>query len=548
MENICHYFLNSAKEFPNRIAIVHKNQSITFKELKKRVTATSLYFHEINIKEGDRVLVFVPISVDLYVNVLSLFYIGATAVFLDQFLDRKKLENCAKIANCKGFIGVWKSKLLLLFSKQIRKIPIRLKVKIDFDKFEGNSKNKKFDSLYSTNSSLTALITFTTGSTGVPKAAKRTHNFLNEQFLALSDVLNNNQIEDSKNYKIELTTLPIVLLLNLGIGSTSVIADFKKIEKIKPQKILSQIKNYKIDRLVGSPFFVKTLGNFIENQAKKTRKGNINTTDFSSLKEIFVGGAPVFKSDVEYFERVFKDSTIKIVYGSTEAEPISVVSTTEFKAKTKENDNSKGLFVGKPYHKTNVKIIDINFDLIKTDTDIIFCKDEEELNQITKSKNEIGEIIVSGLHVLDQYYFDENNTENIEQSKQVLLKNKIFVNGICWHRTGDSGFLDNENNLFLTGRCNSLIYKNNQIYSPFYYENILTAISEVENGTLILKNKNLVLVLELKKKFQNNDSEKVIYKKLKNNFSEIEEFTFIKNIPKDKRHYSKIDYSKLIKM
>lgn len=536
MENICQYFLNSAQKYPNRVAIVHKNQSITFKELEERVKITALYFCKMTIKEGDRVLVFVPMSIDLYVNVLALFYIGATAVFLDQFLDRKKLENCAKIANCKGFVGVWKSKLLLLFSKEIRKIPIRLEVKVK----ENQSQNIDINTIYSKNASLIALITFTTGSTATPKAAKRTHNFLNEQFLALSEVLSENQIKNDKDFKIELTTLPIVLLLNLGIGSTSVIADFKKIEKMNPQKILSQIKDYKIDRMVGSPFFVRTLSDFIKIQLSMNK---ISKADFSFVKEIFIGGAPVFENDADYFETIFSDSSIKIVYGSTEAEPISVVSTKEFRKKINQDGTAKGLFVGKPYHKTKVKIIDIK-------DEIIFCKNEQELNQITKSINEVGEIIVSGSHVLEEYFFDSTDKKNKEDAKQILLRNKIFINGVCWHRTGDSGFLDKENNLFLTGRCNSLIYrlkdKENKIYSSFYYENILSQIDEIEIGTLILKNDKLTFILELEKKYQKGKFQTVFSQKLKDDFSEIEQIIFIKKMPKDKRHYSKIDYSKLL--
>ena len=543
MENICHYFLNSAQKFPNRIAIVHKDKLITFKELEEKVKITAIYFHKRNIQEGDRVLIFVPISIELYVNVLALFYIGATAVFLDQFLDRKKLETCAKIANCKGFIGIWKSKLLLLFSKEIRKIPIRLKEKLSKDEYEDNYKNYDFNNLYSKNFSLTALITFTTGSTATPKAAKRTHNFLSEQFLALSDVLEENKIANEEGFKIELTTLPIVLLLNLGIGSTSVIADFEKIEKMNPQKILAQIIKYKISRLVGSPFFVRTLSEYIENQ---TQKNKIKKSDFSSLEEIFIGGAPVFENDIEYLEQVFKNSIIKIVYGSTEAEPISVVSTKEVIEKNKLNDleieKPKGIFVGKPYYKTSVKIIDIK-------DEPIFCNNKEELNQITKPQNKIGEIVVSGLHVLKEYFWNLNDVKNYENAKQILLRNKIFIDGICWHRTGDSGFLDKRNELFLTGRCNSLIYRTEKgktkIYAPFYYENILSRMAQVEMGTVILKNDKLTFVIELKKQFQRNNYQELIIQKLRNEFLEIEQIIFIDKMPKDKRHYSKIDYSKL---
>ena len=310
--------------------------------------------------------------------------------------------------------------------------------------------------------------------------------------------------------------------------------------KMNPQKILSQIKDYKIDRMVGSPFFVRTLSDFIKIQLSMNK---ISKADFSFVKEIFIGGAPVFENDADYFETIFSDSSIKIVYGSTEAEPISVVSTKEFRKKINQDGTAKGLFVGKPYHKTKVKIIDIK-------DEIIFCKNEQELNQITKSINEVGEIIVSGSHVLEEYFFDSTDKKNKEDAKQILLRNKIFINGVCWHRTGDSGFLDKENNLFLTGRCNSLIYrlkdKENKIYSSFYYENILSQIDEIEIGTLILKNDKLTFILELEKKYQKGKFQTVFSQKLKDDFSEIEQIIFIKKMPKDKRHYSKIDYSKLL--
>ncbi|NJM17110.1 MAG: hypothetical protein HC896_18550 [Bacteroidales bacterium] len=73
----------------------------------------------------------------------------------------------------------------------------------------------------------TALITFTTGSTGTPKAADRSHAFLKEQFNALLD-----EIKPSAN-DVDMPVLPIVLFVNLGVGCTSVIADFNVAEPNK---------------------------------------------------------------------------------------------------------------------------------------------------------------------------------------------------------------------------------------------------------------------------------------------------------------------------
>src|SRR5690606_4325072 len=98
-----------------------------------------------------------------------------------------------------------------------------------------------------------ALVTFTTGSTGVPKAALRTHGFLYEQFKALEAEI------DAKPADVDMSVLPIILLINLAVGSTSVIADFNpaKPTRMQPRKIANQLRSHRVTRLVASPYLVK---------------------------------------------------------------------------------------------------------------------------------------------------------------------------------------------------------------------------------------------------------------------------------------------------
>lgn len=75
--NIVQLFLTAAAKYPNRMAIIEDKDKITYAGLAKEVRQTAAYFKEKGIKKGDRVLVFVPMSTDLYRVVLSLYYIGA---------------------------------------------------------------------------------------------------------------------------------------------------------------------------------------------------------------------------------------------------------------------------------------------------------------------------------------------------------------------------------------------------------------------------------------------------------------------------------------
>lgn len=501
--NIIDLFTEASQRTPDRIAIIDGDQQISFGELDRQITATAAYFQAKGIQKGDRVLVFVPMSIDLYRIVLALFRMGATAVFLDEWVSRERLEVCCKVAQCRAWIGGWKVHFLSFLSKELRSMPVKLRLSYE-------------DSLtfepVATNDEDTALITFTTGSTGLPKAAKRTHGFLREQFAALIET-----IEPGEN-DVDMPVLPIVLMINLGIGCTSVIAPYKsgKPHTLKPRVIIDLLNRHNVTRLVASPYFVKQVAETIVEQ-------KLNTP---TLTKVFTGGAPVFPKEANLYKQAFPQALVEIVYGSTESEPISSINATEF---TRSNDWSVaqlgGLPVGIPYHGTAVKIIRISDEPIT-------CHSDEELNALEQPPQQIGEIIVSGKHVLREYI---NNEE-------ALLRNKIFIGNECWHRTGDSGFFDASGQLLLTGRCATLIEHNGLLIATFIVENELQLLDEVEMATILKINDKMVAIVEFKSAAFNNES---FVQKLKTKLPFLDELRQIRRMPRDPRHHSKIEYGKL---
>ena len=501
--NIVSLFLRQARAMPDKIAIVEDELSISFGELCRQVEETAAYFVRKGIKQGDRVLVFVPMGIDLYRTVLALFYIGAIAVFVDEWADRKRLDKCCAIADCKAFIGVWKAHLLRLLSKEIRNIPIKLTTAYS---------GKGSVTTTETSPDETALITFTTGSTGTPKAAVRTHGFLLEQFRALEEKL------DAKPTDVDMSVLPIVLLINLAVGSTSVIAYFKsgKPLAMKVDKIIGQLQRYHVSRLVASPYFIKRIA-----QAVITNK-----TCLPHLQDIFTGGAPVYQSEAKLYMQAFEGKNIQIVYGSTEAEPISSVRAEELGTGDFASYRDEGLLVGKPYQKTTVRIIKIS------DRDL-FCISAAEFEAMICAEGVWGEIVVSGSHVLAQYYKNET----------ALRSNKIYIDGVYWHRTRDAGYL-REGNLYLVGRCRTLIPKEDGYISPFVFENYVQSIPGVEAGTLLQIDKiddTLMVLIELADTQADKESIRDTILRLP---LPIETVRFVR-LPRDPRHHSKIDYEKL---
>lgn len=491
INNIVEILFENAEKHPNKLAIIHKNKKITYGKLVQDVKDYAQYFLSKGIKKGDNILIFVPMTIELYKILSAVFFIGATAVFVDAWADKNRLNQALTIVPCKAFIACPKAFILKLISKKVREVGINI--------ISGTiNKSKNIHPIETVTPDSTALITFTTGSTGLPKAAKRTHRFLLEQHYVLKKHLAPS-IDD-----VDLTSLPVFILHNLACGTTSVIPDFnpQKPSDINPDKILKDIKNNNVTTSVGSPRFYEKLAEF----------GKIK-----GLKRIFTGGAPVFPKNARLLQENFNDCDIEIVYGSTEAEPIASISAKEL---LQCEDNVKdGLYVGKPIEEINVKIIKPSDEPI------------EDFESTWLNTGEIGEICVEGKHVLKEYY-------NSDEAQKFA---KINYQGQIWHRTGDAGYLDNDGRLFLMGRVkNRFVHNNKEVY-VFPIENALLEIEGIEIGTVLKIDEQIILVVETK------IPQKKLEQELKNcgfNFDKL----IITQIPRDPRHNSKIDYDKLKKI
>jgi olefin beta-lactone synthetase len=509
--NIADLFFAQALEKPKHIAIIDRDGAqLTFGELADAVKEMAAYYHAKGIGKNDRVLVFVPMSLDLYISVLAIFHLGATAVFLDEWVSRERLELCCKLAKCKAFIASWKIRALaFMLSPELRRVPVWL-----------GPKSKRVRSTHTPDSVQAedlALITFTTGSTGIPKAAKRTHGFLQAQFEALVDKI---QPQPSD---IDMPVLPIVLLLNLGTGVTSVIADYnsRKPLSLKPERLVEQIRAAGVNRFTSSPYVLKCLAEYVLAQ-------NIQL----SFRRMFTGGAPVFPLEAGVFIKAFPDSPCIVVYGSTEAEPISSIEARELSEKQGKGlfsgDDSileSGLIVGIPYRLTRVKILPIT-------TEQLSFSSEDALEQACLPTGKIGEIVVSGPHVL-RHYVDNPEAEKLA---------KIFIGENVWHRTGDSGFFNTSGELFLCGRCSTLIPFPDGYLASFAVEYNLAQQEGIVAGTVLHERTSVFAVIEA----TTNADKKTIQENILSHYAyAISKVYFIEKMPRDPRHFSKIDYGKL---
>ena len=510
--NIAHILSERASERGESPALIDRRRGqdrvLSFHGLESASARFAERLHRKGIGPGDQVLILHPMTAELYAFLIAIFRVGAVGMFLDPSAGRGYVERCLRISPPKAFFGSAKAQLLRLWTRGLRRValsictsPVPGAMHISL-----NAPGPELKSIATSDESSPALITFTSGSTGEPKAAMRNHGFLLAQHRALHASL---QLREGT---FDLTTLPVFVLANLASGVTSVIpdADMRRPGHLDPRPVIRQLQRLPITTMAASPALV----------ARLTAECRTSQTRIERIERVFMGGAPVFPEDLREAHETFSNAEITAVYGSTEAEPMaevafSSISKDDFEAM----EQGSGLLAGEP-------VVSIALRIIRNCSgEPIPPLDETQFEARCLGAEEVGEIVVSGEHVLKGYLDGAGDAET-----------KLRVGEKVWHRTGDLGWLDLRGRLWLMGRASAVIEDERGVAYPFAVECAARQIDGVRRAAILSVAGQRLLALEA-------DSDRVVDAargRLK--WAELDEVRLLRSIPLDKRHNAKVDY------
>jgi acyl-CoA synthetase (AMP-forming)/AMP-acid ligase II len=491
-----------------------RDRALSFRDLESASARFAEAIVSCGIGASDCVLILHPMKAELYAFLIALFRVGAVGLFLDPSAGREHVERCLRISPPKAFLGSAKAHLLRLTIPALRRIPVSFCTSpIPFARHLSlQRKGQELSTIATVDELDLALITFTSGSTGEPKAALRTHGFLVAQHRALQLSL------DHRSGAVDLTTLPVFVLANLASGVTSVIpdADLRKPGRINPRPVIRQLQRFPITTMAASPAFVSRL----------TEECRTSSVRVSSVKRVFMGGAPVFPSDLIQAQAVFPLADISAVYGSTEAEPMAEIALSRIDEKDfAAMEQGRGLLAGRAAETIALRIVRDSWG-----TPILKLS-ELEFQALCLAVEHVGEIVVSGDHVLHGYLNGVGDDET-----------KIHVNGTVWHRTGDLGRLDIRGRLWLLGRASAAITDERGTLYPFAVECAARQVPGVRCAAILSIEGRRVLVLEANLP----NAETAVRERLA--WAHLDEIRLLRSIPSDKRHNAKVDYVSLRKM
>lgn len=519
--NIVDVVLARTREFPSRTALIvptawtdrgiTADERMTFGELGARIASYAAGASSAGLQPGDRVVVVAPMSADLFAVALGLSAAGIVVVLIDGALSREVFVRALRDARASAILSTRR-----LFRYQWLLPPLWRARKYSFDSpgwtvrsvaaLRGPA-SAGFRPV-SRAADDSALITFTSGSTGSPKGVDRSHSVMLGQHAALSHLLSGGERE------VAMTCFPVVAFHNLAAGLTTVMpaADLRTPASVNPVLVWSQIDSHAVTQLSAGPAFLERL---IEGLGDGQHTG---------LRTIVVGGAPVSRHLARRLLERFPNAAVTVAYGSSEAEPIAHVNAGDV-----VREEGEGVLVGGPLPGVDVALVHLPEEPPPLDA--------RGLAPYEVEAGGIGEVMVAGAHVATRYL------ANPDADRQRKVRDGARI----WHRTGDVGYRDSSGRLWLVGRTTDAIARGGRLLHPLPLEAEAAGCPGVVRAALIAHRRapEGELAIELETAGDVTSAMDAIRELLARRGLEDLPIRRVGRVPTDRRHNSKIDRPQL---
>lgn len=430
--------------------------SLTYTQALKLIEATARWLHSQGIKKGDTVAVTGKNSPEWAVAYLGILFAGAVVVPIDYQLKNEELDLLMKTADVKMlFVDEEKHQHYADNPGSLQKV-VSLKKGMGTYIYDLDGPSVTIEQAAETD---LAAILFTSGTTGIPKGVMLTHkNFVSDCYLAQSNLT----ILPTDVFYALLPIHHSYTMLAVFIEAIAVGAELVFGKKMVTKAILKDLKEANITMFLGVPMLfnkvlagimrgikakgpvvyglirtMMTISGFIKkvfkvNPGKKMFHSVLDKASLATNRICISGGGPLAPSIFRQYNQLGIDFIQG--YGLTETSPILTLNPVEHYKETS---------VGKIIPQVQMKILN-------------------------PDERGVGEVVVKGPMVMQGYYKLPEETA------------AVFTDD-GWFKTGDLGYMDDEDYLYLTGRAKNLIVTEGgkNVY-PEEIENEFQLYDEVE--------------------------------------------------------------------
>ncbi len=433
-----------------------KEQQLTFGQLEQQAQQLAQGLMKAGLRPRHRVLVLTTPGPDLFVVLFGLLLGGMVPVLVDPGLGLQRMLDCTRDAQIQGVISVWRAWLLRWLRPGVFK-GVRLWITTD----------RRLPGLHSLRDVMrgepvqlpkvtpddTALIAFTSGSTGPPKGVELTYRNLQGMFEAFRVLLGKQEPDE-----VDMIALPALSLISAALGRTCLVPeiDFAHLSTVDVEHLLAYFRHYSICTAFLSPILCSKLAEHARQHPVRLERTRV----------ILTGGAPIPNSVSLMMTKLLPNGEFYTPYGATEVLPATIIRAREIIEETAAlTAQGKGVCVGRPLLQTEICIMRPVDEPVPSEQEIQF-----------QPPGEIGEIIISGIQVSPRYFGKERETQMAKIPR---------TNGGLWHRMGDLGYLDEQGRLWFCGRKKHQVRSSVRTYYPVCVEGIVNTLPFVRCSALV---------------------------------------------------------------
>jgi acyl-CoA synthetase (AMP-forming)/AMP-acid ligase II len=436
--NLAHFLRQSAKRYPNEMALVWGERTWTWAQMDARVEAMAAELTARGVGKGDRVLVQAKNSNQFLESMFVCFRLGAVWVPTNFRLTAEEVAYLARASSATAMIcgGEFPDHARTAMEQGIKFV-----ISIGSSNFGDD-----YDALVAAHQGHLVPVAevnrddpcwffFTSGTTGRPKSAVLTHGQMG--FVVTNHLCDLMPGTTHRDVSLAIAPLShgagIHALAQVARGAKTVVPSG---DRFDPEEAWRLIEQWRVTNMFTVPTILKMI----------TEHPAAEKYDHSSLRYVIYAGAPMYREDQK--RALAKLGKVLVQYfGLGEVTGNITVLPTD---------------LHNPEDGPDTKIGTCGFERTGMQVSI------QDDNGRELPSGETGEICVCGLAVFAGYY------DNPEANA------KAFRNG--WFCTGDLGYLDEQGFLYITGRASDMyISGGSNVYPREIEEKVLThpAIAEV---------------------------------------------------------------------
>lgn len=420
---------------PDERAIAWTNENrdkktFTFSDIGKLSNKAANVFKKYGIKKGDKVLVILKRNYEYWYVAPALHKLGAIMIPATNLLTQSDIAYRVNTANINAAIctpdGNTAEDVLAVASQANTLNTVFVPRRYVFGAVDFTAEVEEASDVFDrvdTKAAEPAMIYFTSGTTGYPKAVEHNHIY------TLAHIITAKYWQCVQEGGLHLTVAETgwakaswgKIYGQWLCGSGVMVYDF---DKFSPGKLLRIMEEYKVTTFCAPPtvyrYFVK--------------KG-LNKYNLSSLVHLTTAGEAL---NNEVFDKVYEQTGIHLMEGFGQTESVLMLANLK-------NTVAKPGSMGKPTPLYDVHIVDESGKELGTD--------------------EVGEIVV---------YPPKDKPQHgifISYYNNAKLYEKVWTNGV--YHTGDTAYRDKDGYFWYVGRADDLIKTRGFRVGPFEVENVI---------------------------------------------------------------------------